>query len=285
MFGVNESADALARDDEYNRSNIITEAVLINFSDQQLIAGLAMAGTLRWSYSCDMTAYHYDLACYMLLASITTHLTSLLAIDKYFYPVEKSTGATLSNIGLLVLRCFGIACSIVLTGLVLFNRNQNTFPVEQSAGSQLLQPAACFFVGADAEEAVEGIDDSIKGLMAKNWSHGLVQYVLFLGCIITTLPLAIAHSFERGLSHKLRHPKFLILPRLIVIFAAIAIMAWTLALAWNLRSWMLDQTEFGLGKENEWNFGQILSLSLLILSPITAFDAAAGKYKSNRDVA
>jgi len=274
------------RQQDTRRTNIITESVILNLSDQQLISGLAMAATTRYFYKCEMTAYHYDLVCYMLLCSVTTHLVSLLAVDKYFFPIGNSARATSSSLALLVLRCAGIALTIILTGLVLFNRNAKTFPVEpEKAGLDLLKPAQCFFVGANAEAALEGVDDAIKDWFAKNWSNGLVQYCLFVVSIGITVPIALIHSFERGCSDRLRHPKFLLWPRLIILLVAIDTTAWTFSLAWSLRAWGQKkiQSDDAQG-QNEWTFSQVLAVSLLALSPINLLNAATEKYDSRQRV-
>jgi hypothetical protein len=115
----------------YVRLVYTIESLMHSLGDQQLIAGIALLLVVNHQ-ACQISAYHYNLVCTMLLMSIITHLNTLINIPDFLYK-----GKTVATY-----RLIGIFAQFVLSGIVLSARNTSTFPSQPS--SLAIMPAACF---------------------------------------------------------------------------------------------------------------------------------------------
>lgn len=248
-----------------------------------------MAITTRFFVNCDrpISAYHYDLVCFLLLCSIVTHLCSIVAVTAYFDFLSGSGPSTFSRLGVLTLRCIGIATTIILTGLILFERDRSRFPVAPPLSTDdesklLLRPAVCFFVRTDNLDAItQDIPQTVGHLSGQNWNHGLTQYLVFLLAVAIAVPIAVSQSIYHILCCNRPAPKFILSIRLVVILMGAGVLVSNLILAWNLRDWMNNAgwlTDAN-GAEDSWTFSQIITLSLILFTPFTLFDATAGEFR------
>ena len=115
----------------YLRLIYIIEKLLHALSDQQLVAGFALLATLN-KKACDISAYHFNLACTLLLLSAVTHLNPLVTIHDYVYK-----GKTIA-----FSRIAAIAVQYGMSVTALSARNSKSFP--SKASSLAIMPAACF---------------------------------------------------------------------------------------------------------------------------------------------
>lgn len=120
-------------------------------SDQQLITGLAISIATRYfSSRCTISAYHYDLVCYYLLCSITTHLVSWSVVNSYFeVAIGKGGWSSLASILLALVRVLGVAATVIITGMIFDDRDPTSFPLLLSnpPDPNLKQLAACYYRG------------------------------------------------------------------------------------------------------------------------------------------
>jgi hypothetical protein len=115
----------------YLRLVYVVEKLLYTLSDQQLITGFALLAVLNRK-ACEISAYHYNLACTMLILSTVTHMNPLIVIHDYFYKGKAIAGY----------RIAAIITQYGMTTVALSARNTNSFP--SKASSLAIMPAACF---------------------------------------------------------------------------------------------------------------------------------------------
>ena len=115
----------------YLRLIYIIEKLLHTLSDQQLVAGFALVVLLNRK-ACEVSAYHFNIACSLLLLSAVTHLSPLFTIHDYLYK-----GKTIG-----VYRIAAIVIQYIMSVMALSARNSKSFP--SKASSLAIMPAACF---------------------------------------------------------------------------------------------------------------------------------------------
>lgn len=210
-----------------------------------------------------------------------THVVSIVAVERYFNP-RRSAGKATGTAFALLLRLLGIIVTIILTGLVLANRNKNTFPMA-SGDQDLLKPAYCFLTNVNATEAVQELHETLDSTKwaGETWTHGLLQLLIFGLVIVISVPLSIVHSLERGFRGRSPPASLLLIVRTVVLLIMGLTLACTFMLAWKLRNDMKHPnsglTDVQRDAEHSWTFSQLFSLVILVLAPITAFDKASGK--------
>ncbi|KAF2644130.1 hypothetical protein P280DRAFT_466812 [Massarina eburnea CBS 473.64] len=117
----------------YLRTIHVVQRLLHGLSDHQLVSGLALLVTLN-NQACSISAYHYNLACTMLILSAVTHFNSLFSIQDYIHKGRVVAG----------IRIVAIIVQYVLSAIVLSGRNVKTgFPTKP--GSLGIMPAPCFW--------------------------------------------------------------------------------------------------------------------------------------------
>ncbi|KAG9227951.1 hypothetical protein BJ875DRAFT_490563 [Amylocarpus encephaloides] len=125
------------------------ETLLQVLSDQQLISSIALLLSVN-AQACQISAYHYNLVCTMLVMGIITHLNTLMNVPDFLHKGKF----------LAFYRFLGMTIQIILSGLVLSARLTKTFP--SRAGPLAILPAACF------QEAGSGLGLSALGDLAAN---------------------------------------------------------------------------------------------------------------------
>lgn len=93
------------------------ESLLQTLSDQQLIASIALLLAVNHQ-ACQLTAYHYNLVCTMLVLAVVTHLNLLMNITDFLYKGRL----------LAFYRLGAILTQVILSGLVLKSRLSNNIP-------------------------------------------------------------------------------------------------------------------------------------------------------------
>ncbi|KAF2809643.1 uncharacterized protein BDZ99DRAFT_571424 [Mytilinidion resinicola] len=122
---------------KYKRIIHSIDTILHTFSDAALTAGIALAfATLL--QSCDLSVYHYNIVCYMLLMAMITHTFAITNIPKWFS----------KNGWLGALRLAGILLTFCFTWLLYKSRDVKGFPM--TASSAAIMPISCYITGDDS---------------------------------------------------------------------------------------------------------------------------------------
>jgi hypothetical protein len=69
--------------EHYQRAAHSIDTTLHSLSDTQLVASIGLLFAMLYQ-SCDISAYHYNLVCYMLLMSMVTHIFAFVNIPHFF---------------------------------------------------------------------------------------------------------------------------------------------------------------------------------------------------------
>lgn len=108
------------------------DTLLHTMSDAQVATGLALLLVVTFHASC-ISAYHYNVVCYLMFMSLVTHVLAYVNIPNF---VKKG------NL-IATLRVFAVLAIIVLTWMLFKARDAiEDFPVD--ANSLAIMPAACF---------------------------------------------------------------------------------------------------------------------------------------------
>jgi hypothetical protein len=275
------------------------DSLLHSISDGQIIAGLALLLTIN-SQSCSITAYHYNLACTMLLLSIVTHLNALIAIPSFFHKGKN----------IATLRVLAIAAQVILTAMIFSARHSVKFPTK--ASSLAIMPAACFenmnatdLLGFDdlIDIAVNltspaSSSDFLANLEAvSNSTPGFAEYIvlcLFIAftCILLLLDWFVCHSSSKK-QHQTRstEAESSLAPwaRGISIFlAGLSLVASIYVVIRSVRSYfdLMDAMEiekwYSPSKTGDWTYAQFMNAFLLGGSSLTLVKAFHGMFLPNR---
>ena len=87
--------------------------------------------------SCDISAYHYNLVCYMLLMFMVTHIFAFVNIPHFFK----------NNFWPALVRLFNILLTSVFTWFLCKSRDVQGFPMD--AASLAVFPVSCLINGSD----------------------------------------------------------------------------------------------------------------------------------------
>lgn len=253
----------------------IGEAVILSFSDQQLITGLSILIAVRYFMGCEISAYHYDVVCNLVLMSVVTHLSSLAVISGYF-----------SNFLLGACRIVLIIFTLGLAGVMFAERDNQYFPTgvprsnasDPSSPPQLLAPAACFTT--NNVTFVNQISGQWNVLEGKTHISGLAEYVVLFIFTISGLVMAITHSYLSSSARKHVHlclRQWMFVFRIILLLGAIGVAIAACHQFNALQDWMHASPWPADNNEREWNFGQLVPLFLILLAPLQFIEALTGK--------
>ena len=271
------------------------ESVLQTLSDQQLVAGIALLVALNVQ-ACEVSAYHYNVACTMLLLSAITHLNTMINISDFLF---RGTWVGLQ-------RLLSIAAQLIFTGIVLSARNTHTFPSKPSALS--IMPAACFenmeamsslglgdFIDlAQNVTTAQGPNGTFNAtqiennvLAATSKTSGLAEYLTLVVFVIVALLFLVAEYFEA----KFKPTRFLhwlsIGMSTLSLFASVAITVVAMRTYSDLRTGMEVDEWFVVEEKKKWTFSQLMPMLMLGSGSIALLKAATGKctsYKFNEDL-
>ena len=250
----------------------ILEAVILSFSDQQMITGLSLVIATRWYMGCTISAYHYDIVCNLVLMSVVTHLCAVTFITPYF-----------QHLGLGLCRIVLILLTFLFAGFMFAERNNTSFPTGKPSYAptnsthvpNLIAPAACFVSGN-----INITNQAEKTFMImKGSSHvsGFPEYIILL--VFTLLSLGVAAIYSCVTPEKSpRIMWWLWWFRVPLLLAAWAIAIATTSEFWLMRIWMHDSIWPADNAEYDWTFGQFLPLLLMMLAGLAFVEAFSGKY-------
>ena len=114
------------------------EEMVLSFSDQQLVTGLAILITTR-TLQCQLSAYHFNLVCDYILMSVIVHVNTQVVATRY---LDKCLPTSL--------RLFGITTTFCFAAFDFNTRNTPIFPMVNNSTLVILSP--CFEVGNSSME-------------------------------------------------------------------------------------------------------------------------------------
>ena len=239
-------------------------------SDQQLVTGISLLIATE-SKACQISAYHYNLVCAMILMSIITHLKTLLNAPHFF-----REGYVL----VAILRLVFIFATVVFGGILFSSRNTAVFPAD--AGSLSILPAACF----ENKNGSQGLgfgefasDIASNTTMATDQQRGgFVQYMLLSGFCVFAVIVLLIYSLESCFSSPggVRRMVTLIL-RGIATMGSLFIVSYAIWKYKTLRQHMEVPEWYQVGiTDDDWTFTQLLPYALLGSSLIPVVKALEG---------
>ena len=251
----------------------ILEAVILSFSDQQIVTGLSMLIATRFYLGCSISAYHYDIVCNLVLMSVITHLCSITYITPYLHRQALALG---------VARVLLIGLTFLFAAFMFAERDNHNFPTGKPSYAptnstqipKLIAPAACFVSGNN--NITNWIKQDIKILEGSNHVSGFTQYVILILC--TVVNFSVAAIYSRVTPEK--HPRTMRWLRRARVPLLIGAWVFTLAATvefMNMRAWMHESIWPADAGEYEWTFGQFLPLLLMMLAGLAILEAFSGK--------
>ena len=247
------------------------ETLLQTFSDQQLVAGFSILVATSFA-ACDISAYHYNLVCTMVLMSLVTHINTLVNIPNFICK------------GWIVgtYRILAIVAMVILSAILFSARNTSTFPV--SAGPLSVLPAVCF-------EARNGTTDLGFGdafdYLNSSMTHqnfvsspksGFAQYGVLLGFFAFALVMLVLDGLKKMCCEPgpFKHWATWVF-RLIPTIVSILIVIYATSQYSGLRSAMEVDQWYRIDLDNDKTVSQILPMALLASSSIAVAKAFLGK--------
>ncbi|RDW62023.1 hypothetical protein BP6252_11456 [Coleophoma cylindrospora] len=247
----------------YRRLVHAIDTLLHGMSDVQVAAGIAMLIVVTFHADC-ISAYHYDVVCYLMLMSLMTHILVFVNVPQY----------CAKNYLVGITRIITILAIFVLTWLLFKARDViQDFPVQ--ASSLAIMPAACF-VGNDS--SVIGSDyfashNVTQILESTGTSAGSTQYshqFIPLGvCAIFGLLFLIADSFsaldQTGISSRWCRKVTLCIRVFLTLFVVIIGITATIDY-FNLKAGFEIDSWYVSSDEDTTSLSQLVTLALSIPS-------------------
>ena len=266
------------------------EALVTSFSDQQLIRGLSLSiATLYTPTACQIDAYRYNILCYLILMTIVSHLSSILVLKSYVR-------------GELLLEMLrgGLVLAQVLAGLLLSARETTSFPTgipspENIMNTTLVLPAVCFQrENVKPYQGFQNIPHAGHRDIA-TFSSYVIIVVFYAITAIYAAAHILTHTFAQGTRWEVRQREenakqwdwfwWLGLARGMILLGAWIIWIGAVVKLYKLRGWMMgsgwmsQKSHMG---DNNWSFGQLLSMSILgaaVLSFFGAWNGESSRYE------
>jgi magnesium-transporting ATPase (P-type) len=240
--------------------------------------------TLYTSTACSIDAYRYNILCYLVIMSIVSHLSSVLVLRTY---VNGQPIIAIIRFGLVFVQVF-------FAGIIFSSRVTDSFPTgisHESAAQNttLVLPAVCFTLAESKPySGLEDIPHSHHKDIA-SFSSYIILAVFYIITVIFTIAHIVTHYFKPGSSWEVRHQEeraekgtwfwWMGLIRGTILLGAWIIWVWAVVNLYKLRGWM-DASGWmsrqSLMEDNEWTFGQLLSVFLLGAAPLAVLNAWSG---------
>lgn len=240
--------------------------------------------TLYTSTACSIDAYRYNILCYLVIMSIVSHLSSVLVLRTY---VNGQPVIALIRFALVFVQIF-------FAGIIFSSRVTDSFPTEIPHGNAaqnttLVLPAVCFSL-ADSKpySGLEDISRSHRKDIA-GFSSYIILAVFYFITVIFTIAHILTHYLKPGSSWEIRHQEeraekgtwfwWMGLIRGTILLGAWIIWVWAVVKLYGLRQWMDGSgwmSQQSLMEDNEWTFGQLLSVFLLGAAPLAVLNAWSG---------
>ena len=245
------------------------ETLLQTFSDQQLVAGYSILVGTSFA-ACDISAYHYNLVCVMVLMSLVTHINTIVNIPNFLFR------------GWLVgtYRLLAILAMVILSAVLFSARNTSTFPI--SAGPLSILPAVCFEARNGTSDL--GLGDAYGFLSSNHQSFisspksGFAQYGVLMGFFAFALVMLALDGMKKMCCSPgpLKHWITWIF-RLVPTVVSLLIVIYASTQYSGLRNSMEIDQWFRVDLNDDKTFSQILPLALLASSTIAVAKAALGE--------
>ncbi|PVH67849.1 hypothetical protein DL98DRAFT_542845 [Cadophora sp. DSE1049] len=231
------------------------EPLVVSFSDQQIVRGLSMPiATLYTSSACTVDAYRYNILCYLILMTIVSHLSSILVLRSY---VNGQKTLSIVRFGLVFAQIF-------FAGIIFSSRVTDDFPTAVS-NANLVLPAVCFQLPKSKPySALEEIPGPHHKDIAA-FSSYIVLAVFYAINIIFSIAHILTHYFRPGSTWEMRSQEDR---------AKSGTWFWWLGLIRGfilLGAWGIWGVE-----DNQWTFGQLLSIFILGAAPLSVLNAWNG---------
>jgi hypothetical protein len=117
----------------------LLEPAALSFSDQQIVTGIALSvSTMYFETICEISAYHYNIVCFLVLLSIVSHLVGIVGLRGYTTKRPQWLG---------IIRMLLIAVQVFLVFRLFSGRSSSLFPIYPPADSNLTSlvlPFVCF---------------------------------------------------------------------------------------------------------------------------------------------
>ncbi|KAL2064497.1 hypothetical protein VTL71DRAFT_4991 [Oculimacula yallundae] len=254
------------------------EPLVVSFSDQQIIRGLSMSiATLYTSSACTVDAYRYNILCYLILMTIVSHLSSILVLRSYVNGQK-----TLS-----IVRFVLVFTQIFFAGIIFSSRVTDDFPT--GVNTNLVLPAVCFQLpNAKPYSGLEEIPGPHHRDVAA-FSSYIVLAVFYAINIAFSIAHILTHYFRPGSTWEMRSQEdraktgtwfwWLGLMRGLILLGAWGIWVWSVYELYHLREWMNASGWMSaqrLQEDNQWTFGQLLSVFILGAAPLSVLNAWNG---------
>jgi magnesium-transporting ATPase (P-type) len=245
--------------------------------------------TLYTPTSCSIDAYRYNILCYLVLMSIVSHLSSVLVLRSY---VHGQPFVATIRFGLVFVQVF-------FAGIIFSSRMTANFPTsiphssEQNTTTMVL-PAVCFQL--PRSKPYSGLEDISKprNKDVTAFSSYIILAVFYAITVIFTIAHVFTHYYKPGSSWEVRHQEeraqrgtwfwWLGVIRGSILLGAWIIWLWCVLKLYQLRNWMDGSgwmSKQGLMEDNQWTFGQLLSVFLLGAAPLSLLNAYGG-FQRNR---
>lgn len=123
----------------------VWEKVILTFSDQQIITGIAIL-TAGYFKHCTISVYHYQVVLYLAWMSSCTHLTTLTALRQYLRSAPSVRAWRLSGMSILFIMVFValIPTSAANWSVLVMGRNSPMEAEKRVTGSAVIA-AQCFW--------------------------------------------------------------------------------------------------------------------------------------------
>jgi len=263
----------------------LLEPLVVSFSDQQIIRGLSLSiATLYSSSACTLDAYRYNILCYLLLMTIVSHLSSILVLRSYVK-------------GQVFLSCirFGLVfAQIFFVGILFSSRVTDDFPTgipnaKEVNTTALVLPAVCF--EQPSSKPYTGLEDIPKSHAkdSASFTPYIILAIFYTINIIITSAHAFTYLFNKERAWQLRREDeiarrwtwfwWLGILRGLILLGAWVIWIWAVIKMYQLKGWMTNSgwmSNQNLQDDNQWTFGQLISIILLGAAPLTVLNAWSG---------
>lgn len=170
------------------RSIHVLERLINAFSDQQSVAGLSLI-VVAGHDGCEISAYVYNVVCFLIVMSLITHLNALTNTRNWFESEYTARGIVMG-----VFKLLPILATVIMAGIMLGARNSPNFPVNASEYVRL--SASCFESVSEVNKKEIGFGGFARG----NWaSAGFIQYMILMVdlCVVSFLfTLALLKKFR-----------------------------------------------------------------------------------------
>lgn len=264
----------------------LLEPLVVSFGDQQILRGLSLSiATIYTSSTCTVDAYRYNVLCYLLMMTVVSHLSSVLVLRSYVN-------------GQIVLSCVRfclVFTQIFFIGIIFSSRITDLFLTsipsaseQEARNTTLVLPAVCFEHGAS--KPYTGLQD-IPHPHNKD-SAALVMYIMLfifygINIIITIAHVVTFFFYKKGTWERRSEDRakrwswfwWLGVMRGLILLSAWVIWIWAVVRMYKLRGWMDGSgwmSAADLMNDNQWTFGQLLSVLLLAAAPMSFANAWSG---------